>query len=332
MTEQLTIETPAPARGLAWIGQVTELAPIANADRIELATVICGAGGKWSGVVKKNDFAIGSKAVVYLQDAVVPQCNELAFLASSNWRVKMQRFRGAPSECVIVKCDDANPVGNDVTAIMGVTKYEKPVPGALGGNPVGNFPSFIPKTDEPNFQTAYRLLDALRGQAWYATVKYDGSSTTVYRRGDQFGVCSRNLELFESPCAFWNVANKYNLRETLPDGIALQFETVGPGIQKNPIGMQSIDGVAFNAYHIDDRRYLHRNEFGELCLKLQFPTAQIVDNGGNFNLDKTALQKLAEGNYPNGKPREGIVIRPYEEQYVGHDRLSFKVINLDYKD
>ena len=332
MTDSLTIESPAPARGLAWIGQITELTPIANADRIELATVVCGAGGKWSGVVKKNDFAIGHSAIVYLQDAIVPQCPELSFLAASNWRVKMARFRGAPSECVTVKNDYESCVGADMTATLGVTKYEKPIPGALGGNPVGNFPSFIPKTDEPNFQTAYRLLDALRGQRWYATVKSDGSSTTAYRRGDHFGVCSRNLELFESPCAFWNVANKYNLRETLPDGIAIQFETVGPGIQKNPIELQAIDGVAFNAYHIDDKRYLNRNEFGKLCLNLQMPTAQIVDNGEEFNLDKTALQKLAEGKYPNGKNREGIVIRPYVEQWVGHDRLSFKVINLDYKD
>lgn len=37
--------------------------------------------------------------------------------------------------------------------------------------------------------------------------------------------------------------------------------------------------------------------------------------------------------YPNGKPGEGIVIRPLKEEFVPRfGRLSFKVLNLLYKD
>lgn len=32
------------------------------------------------------------------------------------------------------------------------------------------------------------------------------------------------------------------------------------------------------------------------------------------------------------KPAEGVVVRSQHPSYVGSDRLSFKVINLDYKE
>ncbi len=51
----------------------------------------------------------------------------------------------------------------------------------------------------------------------------------------------------------------------------------------------------------------------------------------NFILDHTVqeLLALAEGQYPNGGPREGLVFRPLEERHsnVLKGRMSFKVIN-----
>jgi RNA ligase (TIGR02306 family) len=325
---------PSPASKLAYIGRVEVIEPIVGADRIELATVDCGEGGRWSGVVKKGDFVVGDCCTVYLQDAVVPESSGLDFLKSSGWRVKMARFRGAPSECVITGAlaGEESWVGRDVTGLLGVTKYEKKLPACLSGDAVGNFPSFIPKTDEPNFQTAGRLLAALRGQPWVATVKCDGSSTTAYRWQGKFGVCSRNLELKESECAYWRVAKKYGLDLKLPEGVALQWETVGPGIQKNPMGLSEVDGRVFNGWRIDERRYLNHAELQDLCLAIGIPQVMCVEVGEEFDLDSDGMRRLAEGTYPNGKQREGVVVRPQVEQWVGQARLSFKVINLLYKD
>ncbi len=326
------------ATGLAYIGRIEALRPIEGADRIESAEVVCGEGGRWSGVVKKGQFGLWQPCVAILQDAIVPQELGLDFLASSNYRVKMARFRGAPSECVIIDRSSAGVdadlvVGTDVTDDMEITKYEKVLPGQIGGSPCGNFPTFLVKTDEPNFQTAGRLVSALRGKPWYATVKCDGSSTTAYKYQGKFGVCSRNLELTESDCAFWRVAKKYNLAERLPEGVAVQFETCGPGIQKNPMGLKDVDGFAFNGFDIKGHAYYSFAELSVLCAEeLGMPMVESTGWGSDFDLDSDELRKLAEGTYANGRQREGIVIRPQEEEWVGHARLSFKVINLLYKD
>lgn len=326
--------------GLCYVGRVQKLAPIDGADRIELAEVVCGDGGKWCGVVGKGDFQVGDHCETYLQDAIVKPCEDLKFLEKSNWRVRMQRFRGAPSECVIVQQREVragHDVGFDLTEERGVTKYVKEVPGAMlspEGGSWRSWPAFIPKTDEPNFQTAGRLVEALRGKPWYATLKYDGSSCTAYRRGEHFGVCSRNLELEEwADNAFWKVALRYGLKETLPDGYALQFELIGPGVQKNPLGLSELDGRAFNAYKFDEGRYLGCDEFFGFCQKVGFWPVLDVATGDSFDMTDEELRKLAEVTYPNKKPGEGIVIRPQTEEFVPRaGRLSFKVINLLYKE
>src|SRR5277367_1195910 len=89
-------------QNLVVVGKVIEIKSIPNADFIESATVVCGKAGKWSGIVKKDQFQFGSMCLVYLPDAQVTPHDDMKFLESSNWRVKMRRFRGAPSEVVIM--------------------------------------------------------------------------------------------------------------------------------------------------------------------------------------------------------------------------------------
>ena len=87
------------------------------------------------------------------------------------------------------------------------------MPANIGGDIRGRFPAFIPKTDEPNFQSVPEMVAALVGQPFYATVKADGSSGTVY--WDDDGVvraCSRNFELKDRPdTAVWQLVRKYDL-------------------------------------------------------------------------------------------------------------------------
>jgi len=323
------------ASGLAYVGRIENVRSIEGADRIVAAEVVCGEGGRWQGVVAKGDFVPGDLCLVYLQDAVVKPSEQLAFLEKAQWRVRMQRFKGVPSECVIVPTDlyAEQHLGMDMTEQLGVTKYEKVLHADFnGGAAYGSFPSFIPKTDEPNFQTAGRLVEALKGKPWYATEKADGTSTTAYRRGDHFGVCSRNLELQEfATNSHWSLALKFGLKEKLPDGTALQWETVGPGVQKNPMGLKELEPRAFSAYRFTEGRYLNRDEFVALCLDIGIPMAPEVAGGPDFLLDSDQLRTLAEGKYANGKQREGVVVRPDVEEFVRGSRLSFKVINLLYK-
>ena len=82
---------------MAVIGRIVETAPIEGADRIQQAVVVCGASGKWTGVVGKN-VAVGDTVTVFLQDAVLPPDPRWAFMEKHHWRVRMARFKGMPSE------------------------------------------------------------------------------------------------------------------------------------------------------------------------------------------------------------------------------------------
>lgn len=316
--------------GLVYVGKIIETQSISNADFIVSATVVCGSGGKWRGIVRKSDFNVNDLCVVYLPDSLVPETQQdMQFLKSSGWRVKMQRFRGAPSEVVIMPLRFDIPVGTDLTKSCGVTRYHKPVAAHLNGVAVGPFPSFIPKTDEPNYQSNESMVDSLVGKPYYITVKMDGSSTTAYKHNGVFGLCSRNLQLERNEQnGYWQIAIRYHLEDLLPDGYALQFETCGPGVQSNPMGLTSLDGFAFSAYKINECRYLEYTELLGLLKILDFPMCPVVSIGESF--DKKNLENLGCGTYSNGKPREGVVVR---SQYnIDHGKpISFKIINLDYE-
>ncbi len=325
--------------GLVYIGKIVELQPIEGADFIISATVVCGQGGKWKGIVRKEEFEVGSLCVVFLPDAKLNEIDHafLPFMKDTNWRVKMRRFKGAPSEVLIIRVVTISEsilkgifcsVGLDITRYARVTKYHKPVPAHLNGLAKGEFPSFIPKTDEPNYQREPEFVEFLIGKPYYITEKLDGSSTTAYKHKGEFGICSRNLELFRNEeNGYWKVAMKYNLEEKLPEGYALQWETCGPGIQSNPMGLSEIDGFAFSAYKIEEHRYVEGLEFFELCAELSFPACKVIDVGLEFS--KEGLELLGEGTYYNGKQREGVVVRSQEN--FGGKPISFKVINLNYE-
>lgn len=315
--------------GLVFVGKIIDLQPIEGADFIVSATVVCGEGGKWKGVCKKVDFEVGSKCIVYLPDSLIPPSEDMKFMESSGWRVKMRRFKGAPSEVLIMPMPGWDmDVGVDCTLSMGVSKYHKPIPPHLQGIAKGNFPDFIPKTDELNYQRYPELVASLVNKAWYMTEKADGSSTTAFKWKGNFGVCSRNLELERNEDnGYWKVVAKYKVEEFLPDGMAIQWETCGPGIQSNPMGLPEIDGFLFAAYYIDEKRYLNFTELRKLSTAIGFPMVRLIEWGHCFIPD--GVETRGEGVYSNGKQREGVVIRSQENH--GHAPISFKVINLGFE-
>lgn len=315
---------------LAVIGRISTTKQIPNADLIHQAVVDCGDAGRWSGVVSR-DMQADQLVVVLLQDALLPESERWPWMAKHKWRVRMARFRGVPSECLIVPLQAGEPteVGTDVTQALGVTKYEKPIPAAMAGVAKKSFPSFIPKTDEENFQRVdhEQLMDDV---SWYATLKYDGTSCTVWVDDDGMHVCSRNLELEEfSPTGatnvYWEAARKYRL-DRLPPGRALQFEICGPGIQGNPFGADEIQIAAFTIYWYERHERGTLAELASHCQLLNIPMARIVATGFGA-IDAEAIRTIAEGiEYRPGVPAEGVVFRDLENSW------SFKAINLLYKE
>ena len=143
--------------------------------------------------------------------------------------------------------------------LLGILKYEKPLSAQLAGQARGNFPSFIPKTDEERIQNLSKQLAKWQEQnlEFEVTEKLDGSSMTVYITTEQdeqgqevprFGVCSRNLDLKDTEGnSFWEAAKKYDLERKLIEfnaecsmNIAIQGELVGEGIQGNKYKLTEI--------------------------------------------------------------------------------------------
>lgn len=342
-------------RKLATLQVIDSLSPIEGADRIEVAKVL-----GWNVVVKKGDFKVGDQCVFFEVDSVLPFASWSEFLRDKNRpdkpiRLKTIRLRGQLSQGLALPLKDLPvqwyfhdgsgklvpnfPVGTDLTERLGVIKYEPVIPAQLAGIQKGNFPGFIPKTDELRIQSYPRVIEEFKGKEVVATIKMDGTSFTCYRRGEQFGVCSRNLELVEDVSnTYWKIAHEHELREKLEQAdvnFAIQGEICGPGIQKNKMGLDKLTLFVFNIYDIDEGAYLDdallpmwANTFGfELV-----PTV-CVDYWQWDTVDEL-LEWTNNLNYANhtdehDSPAEGVVIRPCVETYsdVLRGRLSIKVIS-----
>ena len=324
---------------LAVIGKVVEATPIEGADFIHSLKVVCGKHGLWRGVSKK-DIKVGDLVAVFFQDAVLPSDDpRFLFMASRHFRVSMCRFKGAPSECLIMPNDSGvDEIGADITEIYKVTKYEKQLPLGMGGDIIAPFPTDrCPVTDEVNFQQVPELVHKLAGNPFYISEKVDGTSCTAWVDDNGLHVCSRNYELAEFSKSnpektniYWRMAREYSL-DRLPKNIFLQFEIVGPGIQRNPMGLEHNEIRVFSGYDSVKRKYISVQNLICLCdlHKPTLPTVNIIVDFplGLFRIpDVEGLQKLAEIKYKNGNWAEGIVIRGLECDW------SFKVINLMYKD
>lgn len=340
-------------RKLASIQRITKLNPIPNADKILQAEIM-----GWTVVVGKSEFKVGDLCVFCEIDSVLPKDKDWAqFMKPKKYRVRTCKLRGCLSQGLALPMNVLKGIkspyktfldkllgrvgwreGNDVTELLGISKHDASAPrgpksGFKIGKTQGNFPSFIPKTDEPRIQSNMRLLHQITNRILYVTTKIDGTSSTFYKHNGHFGCCSRNLERKRFPeNIYWDMAKKYKLEEVIPEGFALQGEIAGPGIQGNRLGLEETQLFIFNVFDIKKGKYvdfelisdfLNTGEGNSVpfvpidCRVQRLEKEQVTDK--NFWLE------LAKGKYPSGYPREGIVVRTIDEP-----RISFKVINNDF--
>ena len=321
---------------LSSVQVIRDVRPIEGADRIEAATVL-----GYQTVVKKDEFRPGDLCVWHEPDTILPERPEYEFLRKQGFRLKVSRFRGQVSQGLALPLRVLPPgayaPGADVTALIGLVKYEKPLAANLAGVAKGGFPSWLRKTDEPNLRSYPEALEEFRGRRCGLTQKVDGTSGTFYWRDGQFGVCSRNLDLLEDEQnAFWQVARQLKLAEALAGlggDFALQGEVHGAGIQSNRLGVQGVGLAAFNLFDIGRQTYVSHQDLAEFCRTHGVPMVRVVWEGElAFTLDE--LVSLANQQlYAPGKPAEGIVIRPFEEarsRVLPNGRLSAKVLSEVY--
>ena len=330
-------------RKLASIQKIKALEPIEGADAIEKATVL-----GWQLIVKKGEYQVGDLVVYCEVDSILPEKPEFEFLKSRGMRIRTIRLRGQVSQGIcfpltILPHEIKIEEDADCTEVLGITKYEPPIPANLNGIPKGKFPSFIPKTDEPRVQVLQHILDKYKGERCYITEKVDGSSVTYYLNNNEFGVCTRNFELVEDQeNSIWKVARQMDIENRLKSlnrTMALQGEILGEGIQSNKLKLRGQTVYFFNAFDIDRREYLDYSQLKELLNYLDLPMVPVVSEDYQLENSVDALVKKATMKSLVAKDTwaEGIVVRLLTEkkeegELVAENfgRVSFKVINPEF--
>ncbi len=320
-------------RKLATIRVISQLKPIKGADLIEVA-VIDG----WEVVIKKGEFNIGDLCVYFEIDSWIP--TKLApFLSKGKEprvyrgvkgeRLKTIKLKGQISQGLVLPYkqlfnESIAGLNDDVTELLNILKWEPEIPAQLAGKLEGNFPSYIPKTDQERIQNYIRNMPLGLNQ-WEVTEKLDGSSMTVYRArdiakmdgGHRMGVCSRNyeLKLEDTSNAFVSTALKLQLFDKLHAynlNVALQGELIGPGIQKNPYELSELEYYIYDIFDIDKQRYYLPAERQALCSVLHLKHVPVF---ANYETDsRTTVSELltfAEGqsNLNPRTQREGLVFK-----------------------
>lgn len=335
-------------RKLASIQYVHHITPIEGADRIECVHVL-----GWQCVANKGEFQVGDSCVYMEVDSFLPVCDRFEFLRSSSYRknellgegfrLKTQKFRGQISQGLVqplsVLPDGNYQIGDDVTELLGIRKWEVEERATGSGTVIGDFPEGIPKTDELRVQSYPELIGELRQvPAYYISTKMDGTSVTMYWKNGRFGVCGRNYEYADDgKCAMWKYAHEHHIPErmaelNLPD-VAIQGEFCGPGIQKNRLKLMKPEWYVFTVIDLAARRRYSLYDMQEFCAKLQLEMVPVEEEGETFAYGSVdELLERAKGKYPSGMNKEGIVIRPVDMVYSGtiEGPLSMKVLNNDY--
>lgn len=341
-------------RQLARIVRVDAIRPIEGADAIEAAVV-----GGWTIVTKKGDFQPGDPAVYFEIDSFLPQGNpSWQFLVDKSARVyegqtghvlRSMRMRGQVSQGLLLGMQslqgsslppEALVPGLDVTQLLGVQKYEPPIPAELAGLARGLFPSRVPKTDQERIQNlAYELAQwQAAGDAqeltWEVTEKLEGASCTYAWLDGELHVCSRNIDLLETEGnSLWLLARKLDIEDKLralfgTRNVALQGELVGFGIQDNIYKMNGQRFFLYDTYDVDGARYYRSGERRDLAKEMGIDHVPILAEqfvlGSQHTMEALLVKADGESTLRKGQLREGEVYKAIEKP------VSFKVVSNQY--
>ncbi len=347
-------------RQLATIKKIDSIETIDGADKIELAKI-----KGWQVVVEKNKFKANDLVVFFEIDSLLPCVEPFLFLesrgrkriddGSEGYRLRTIKLRGVLSQGLlmpisIIDALEDEPkllVGDDVTDILGIKKYEPPVPAQLVGQVKGTFPSFIRRTDQERIQNLPEYFEKFGDMIFEVTEKIDGTSATYYINNGTYGVCSRNMEMKlneeNESNLYVRMGKTFELDKillTIGRNLAIQGEIAGPGIQKNRLQLKEVKFFVFDIYDIDEQKYLTSEERQQVFLSIQnlvsqneiFNHVPIVGPPVSLNdlKDIDGTLKFVSGKSfvnPNCE-REGFVFKSLDYNYG--QIISFKGINNTY--
>lgn len=352
-------------RKLASVRRIGKIEPIDGADKIVLAHV-----DGWKLVTAiDNNFMAGDLVCYFEIDSFLPVEDRYEFLRKGcfkstkhlgdGFRLRTIRLRGQVSQGLIMPLERGPnesgvpsyfvmgadgerydvAEGDDLTDILKVQLYEKPIPANMAGTVRGNFPRLIRKTDQERAQNIIRELTHDLDSLWEVSLKLDGSSMTAYHKAGDIGVCSRNIDLVETDDnLFWQVARRLKLPEILKwtgRNLAFQGELMGPGVQGNREWLKEHTFFLYDVWNIDNQRYLSSEERRALVQMVndsgfELPHVPVLSTtslrkiGTDTDSLMEKLLEMSSGKSIYNNVREGIVFKRTD------GAMSFKVISPEF--
>lgn len=332
-------------RKLASIRKIDEIRPIVGADAIE-----CAVLGGWTVVIKRGEYNVGDLAIYCEVDSFIP--SKVAPFLTKNGsepreyngvtgeRLRSVRLRGQLSQGLLlpllknatgfsyvypyaamqlsngniacVKEDD------DVTELLGIQKWEPPIPACLAGQVEGPWPSLVQKTDQERVQNLRNEWEVLTSYTYEVTEKLEGSSMTAGIVNDNFVVCSRNLNLRETrENSLWQQARRYQIEDKLRElglnNIVVQGEIIGEGIQGNYYNIKGQDFYVFDILDLSTGKYLLPADRRALTEKLGLKHVPVIEETrmilGSNGIELLLLEADGYSRLNLQKLREGLVFK-----------------------
>jgi RNA ligase (TIGR02306 family) len=325
---------------LATIERIRSIVAHPNADKLDLATV-----SGYTCIVGREQYSVGEAVVLIQPDTLLPDEPWSLMFRKRSGRVRAMKLRGEWSFGIVMPIDTFPSVasygnvvsGTEVSALIGVTKYEPPQPQQLDA--LGYPPTGLPKTDEERYQNLDGLLPY--GERVDITLKIDGQSATYYCKlnaetGEyETGICSRSLRLKpECDNNYTRAEARYNILEKLKEycvyngvGLAVRGEVYGAGIQassNNPHASGAVNFALFSVWNFDAHAYecpTDRHYYANLGYALNIPCVPCIEK--DVVLTPEIVKYYAqEIDTVDDNPFEGVVVK--------HNTGSFKVLSLSY--
>lgn len=292
-----------------------ETAPHPNADRLDL----CKVKG-WQCVAQKGQYANGDLAIYIPIDSVLPAelVVKLGIEKMYHKRIRTVKLRGYISQGLLAPLSIAVPnqfqkEGDDITAQLGITKYEEPIPVEMAGTLLADEPGMLKYTDIENIKNYPAVFSP--DEEVVVREKIHGSNFRAAKLGGKLFVGSHNRNLVRNEGnLYWRAALLLGLDEKLAEG-ELLVEAYGYGVQDLVYGHGEgkIAVAVFDIFR--SGQYMSDDVLGATALERSWPLAPLLHRGkfSEFVMPKTSVMAP-------GQIIEGAVIRPISEEW--NERLQ----------
>lgn len=334
-----------------------------NADKLS----IVGVKG-WNCIVGLDQYKVNDLVVFIPPDCIIPPAliekYNLEYL-KKNGKTSSVKLRGFLSQGLIIDTPEGKwKEGDDVSGVLGITKWQPPEAPVMRGvrqtskkkmNPlfskytdienIKNYNNvfteddvvvFTSKIHGSNFRAANLEITVNKNQPFFYRLR-SWIKKVIFKQTHEFCYGSHNVQItnhenrksFYSEDVWGKIAERYNMKDIIPEDYIVYGEIYGDGIQDLTYGLKNeVDLAVFDVKYKD--KYLDWFDVVKFCNERNFPLVPVLYIG---NFSKEKLKECTEGKSvlaPN-QMREGTVVKMLKEEnnpQIG--RKILKSINPEY--